>query len=224
MTGEEQPAEDLEVPVFGTPLEQVSAYLRVAFAEADAHGEPIADHDARTVASLLASLLGPHSELARFAESGEGDPLGLQEECQQISNRDWSAADIKTWAEHFKQYLSSAQAPPPAQPRPPGASATPVGDTNPQIRQGLNEHGAAFSAYLKLSDVDSDRDDLLQSFQNCYVGAYDSMDAIVTDLTAGIISETEQAQWAADGLTMEDLVRAAWDIVNVDGKLYVFSQ
>jgi hypothetical protein len=50
------------------------------------------------------------------------------------------------------------------------------------------------------------------------------MDAVVRELTEGVIGDEEQARWAADGVTLEDLVRAAWDVVELDGKFYVFNQ
>jgi hypothetical protein len=50
------------------------------------------------------------------------------------------------------------------------------------------------------------------------------MDKLVSSLVVSSISDAERARWAAEGVSLEDLARAVWDIVDIDGKLYVFNQ
>ncbi|HEX3786162.1 MAG TPA: hypothetical protein VHX38_41485 [Pseudonocardiaceae bacterium] len=51
---------------------------------------------------------------------------------------------------------------------------------------------------------------------------YDSMDEVTSSLTKDVFTESDLEQWVANGITVEEMVRAGWDIVEVDGKLYVF--
>lgn len=218
-----------EVPISGTPLEQVTAYLRIAFGEADARGEPISSEDAIVIATILADLLGPDSEMKSFSETGAADLSVIHEECQVVLQQHGrTTPEIQTWVERLEQYL----APPsdrgrpvePVSPTAPTMEADSPHET-PQVMAGLEAHGDAFHAYLQLPDVNPNQDDdLVQTFDNCYIGAYDSMEALVGDLTEGVIGEDEQARWAAEGVTLEDLVRTCWDIIEQGGKLYVFSQ
>jgi hypothetical protein len=210
-------AQPEDIPVFGSPLEQVSAYLRNAFAEADARGGPITKDDAQSVATTLGALLGSSSEMSRFGQIGHGDMVKLQEECQRLlgpdglSNQARQATDVETWVRRFERYLH--------------ASAEAAAETaSPDVVQGISEHGDAFRAYLQLPDVDPHRDDLLQSFGEFYIGAYDSIDALVNDLTEDTFSEAEREPWAADGITPEETALASWDVVEIDGKLYVFAK
>jgi hypothetical protein len=213
-------AEGLEALVFGDELDVVRAYLNMTFARADARGESISEDGARYLAKLLAAILGPDSAMKRFAESGEGNLHSLQQECRQLTSQQWPTADITAWAQRFEQYLASSPSPP----TPPPTPETPTEPDNPQVAQGIREHGAAFQAFLTLPDIQPGQDDLLRSFHDCYIGVHDSMDAVVRELTEGVIGDDEQARWAADGVTLEDLVRAAWDVVELDGKFYVFNQ
>ncbi len=96
-----------EVPIGGTPLEQVSAYLRIAFTEADARGEAIGSDDAQAVATLLAPLLGQDSEMARFAQTGDAHPVALHQECRHLSDGTWQTPDIGTWLRRLEQHLAS---------------------------------------------------------------------------------------------------------------------
>jgi hypothetical protein len=222
-TSDDLTAQGLEALVFGDELDQVRAYLRMTFARADARGEPIPDDSARFVAKLLGAVLGPRSALSHFAESGVGDPAALHDECQQLTSREWPTADITIWAHRFEHYLVTV--PTASSPLTPSLTQeAPTERANPQVAQGLQDHGDAFQAYLQLPDIDPSRKDLLQSFTEFYVGVYDSIDAVIRDLTEDIISMDEQAAWAAAGISAEEMVRAGWDIVEVDGKLYVFTK
>jgi hypothetical protein len=237
--------QDDRIPDMKTSPEAFGAHLRQVFAEADARGEPIAQADARSLAMLLSIFLDPDSELARFADTGDANPAQLYQECQLVRQLTEHVPGAAAWTERLEQHLASRadlgrqqpaepydgdhQAPlPTAKPdgdhvEPDTAATVGLPDT-PQIRQGLLEHGDAFRAYLQLPDIDSDREDILQGFDDFYIGSYDSLDALVTDLGKDIFSSAELAQLAREGMTHEDMAHASWDIVEIDGTLYIFTK
>lgn len=239
----QQPAATDGAPVFGADPEAFGRHLREAFAEADARGAPVSNANAQALAGLLSIFLDPDSQLARFADTGDANPVLLSQECQIVRHRTEHVPGADQWITYFEQHLAARAdlgrhyaEPPPAGPEPSAEPAIPAskatGDRampdamphNPLIQEGISRHGDAFHAFLSLPDVDASRDDLLQLFQSCFFGVYDSMDALVHSLVADTISDAERAQWAADGVSLEDLARAVWDIVDVNGKLYVFGQ
>jgi hypothetical protein len=228
----------LPVPDPITAPKSFGARLRHAFAEADIRGEAIRAEEAQALAALLALFLDPGSAIASFADTGDANPIRISQECQEVRRRAEHVPGASDWIDRFEQHLAARSdlgrnAPRPgiaesaAQIEPRQGKTTNEPDTGPdnaQVAAGLQQHGAAFEAFLSLSDINPSQADLLESFGNSYIGAYDSMDALIADLTEGIFSEAELAQWAAEGITREDLVRAAWDIIELNGKLYVFSQ
>ena len=102
-----------------------------------------------------------------------------------------------------------------------------------QAKQGIREHGDAFRAFLRLPDIDPLSDELLTRFQEFYVGTYTSMDALFEALTELRACKAEvdatAARWGLDDMFVVDydrlasIARAVWDIVEIDGTLYVFS-
>lgn len=219
--------EQADAPNIGKSPEEFKATMRRAFAEADARGEAIPGHHARSLAMLLSLFLDARSEMARFADTGDANPVLLSQECQTVRRLTELVPGADEWVRRFEQHLASRsdlgrQAEPPQNPTPP---ADETADTqHPSVKQGIRDHGAAFEAFLTLPDVGPNQDNLVRVFNSCYIGTYDSMDALVRDLTEGVISEAEQARWAAEGVPLEDLVRESWDIVELSGKFYVFSQ
>jgi hypothetical protein len=214
-------------PDLAAAPEAFGTHLRHAFAEADVRGEAITAETTRDLARLLAIFLDADSEMARFADTGDANPVLLSQECQAVRRFTEHVPGASEWITRFEQHLASRSdlGRHTESPSPPTRSTQAVNvPERPVVAQGIREHGAAFEAFLTLPDVDPDQNDLLQSFNGCYVGAYDSMDAAVRDLTEGVISEDEQARWAAEGVTLQDLVKAAWDIVELGSTFYVFSQ
>ena len=214
---QEQQGSTLEVPIDGSPLEKVSAYLRIAFAEADARGEVISRDDAQAIATLLAPLLPQDSEIRRFADTGDAHPTLIHEECQRLKERSWQTPDIGTWLTRFEQHLAAQTDL--------GRRGEPADPANhPQVGQGIRDHGDAFRAFLKLPDTNPDRHDLVPSFQDAYLGVYDTWAELIHDLTESVISQEERDLWARDGVSAEAVVREVFDIVEHHGKLYVFSK
>lgn len=105
---------------------------------------------------------------------------------------------------------------------------------DPVVAQGLSEHGAAFRAYLQLPDTDPEASDLLERFEQTYIDTYASINELAENLTELPACEEEvdrvAARWGFDGLFTVDekklraLADLTWDIVEIGGKLYVFSR
>jgi hypothetical protein len=220
----------MEILLDGTPLEQVSVYLRIAFAEADARGEPISREDAQAVAHLLGPQLPPGSAMSRFAETGNADPAALSEECRELKQRSWDTPDVVVWLEHFERYLAGQDTT-----RQPTEHPDPERPLDvPQVLDGLSAHGDAFRAYLQLPDVDPYRDDLMEQFEDCYVGAFGSMEALLEEITElrdwkrvidAVAKEHGFDQYVSIDLAkIEATVRAGWDIIKLGGTFYAFSK
>jgi hypothetical protein len=217
-----------EIPIRGTPLEQVSAYLRISFNEAEARGGTIRREDAQAVATLLAALLDAESEMACFATSGEADKGALLTECQRLKDGTWKTPDTGLWIEQLTRYIQT-QLPVAEQGAPSPADNTP---NDPEMAAHVQEHGMAFRAYLYLPDTDPHASDLVQKFQEHYVGSFGSREELLeglTDLRAvrDAVRETAR-QWSYEMFVeinldqLEYVVREAWDISEVEGRRYVF--
>jgi hypothetical protein len=200
----------------------ISDHLKTICAEADTKGEPVATDDARAIATLLARLLPPGSEMSRFAATGEANPVVIAEECEFIRERPWSAPETGAWALAFAHYLA-AQTSLGTRAEPPSLEAGQLPDSS-LIRYGIGQHGDAFRAYLSLPDVDPERDDLIKSFRDFYIGTYESIEAVVQELADGVVTQDDLDQWAVDGITLDELVRATWDIVELNGRFHVFTK
>lgn len=223
-TGPAPTARDVdEAPIGGTALEKVAHYLRHACGEADERGQPISDEDARAIATLLAPLTGPSSAIAVFAETGEVDRAALATECRRLGDRTWRTPEVAEWMPRLEGWLSAYRS---------GPLASEV--ASPQVEQGLAEHDDAFRAYLLLPDVDAGAQDLLVTFGDFYIGSYPHMDALLDDLTEVRDWEAAIVELAArhgiddlvslDRAKVELVARETWDIVEVGGRLYVFTK
>lgn len=105
---------------------------------------------------------------------------------------------------------------------------------NPQIEQGIREHGDAFRAYLELPDVELNRDDLIRTFREFYIGTFPSMDTLLDELTeirdCVAAMNNVAASWGFDDMAsldstkVERVARETWDIVEIGGKLHVFDK
>jgi hypothetical protein len=105
---------------------------------------------------------------------------------------------------------------------------------NPQIEEGIREHGDAFRAYLQLPDIDPHRHDLLQTFHEFYIDTFVSMDALLDELTdirawTDAINEVASrcgidGMISLDRVKIEAVAHETWDIVEIGGRLYVFAK
>lgn len=104
-----QPADDF--PFGGSALEKVSFYLRGAFLEADARGEPISQDDAQAIATLLSPLLHADSAMHRFAEAGHIDTDRLLNECRRLQTGAWQTREINEWAQRLAHFTATQHGP-----------------------------------------------------------------------------------------------------------------
>lgn len=105
---------------------------------------------------------------------------------------------------------------------------------DPTIAQGITEHGDAFRAYLQRPDIDPEVSDLLDRFEDSYIGTYGSVSELADELTELPACKAEldrvAGRWGFDGLFIVDekklraLADTTWDTVDIGGKLHVFSQ
>ncbi|GAA4536583.1 hypothetical protein [Amycolatopsis samaneae] len=228
--GAKEQLEALEVHPDSTPLEKISAYLRISFAAADAEGGAIPQHVAEVIAVILVPLLPPDSEFERLLRTGQAYRGRLHEECESLRKQAWRAPDMDLWITRFEQYLTETErATGPTEP--PGEEPVESAD-NPQVAQGIREHGDAFRAFLRLSDVDPSSDTLIQNFLDLRMGSFDSMDELLNELTEfpnfrAAVTEAEQ-RWGFEDFVsydqekLEATVRATWDVVELNGKFHVF--
>ncbi len=96
-----------EIPIWGTPLEQVSAYFEMKFAAADVRGEAISREDAQAIATVLAASLPDNSAMSSFASNGDADLDALQAECELLANQPWDVPAISAWISRLQQHLAS---------------------------------------------------------------------------------------------------------------------
>ena len=105
----------------------------------------------------------------------------------------------------------------------------------PQAAEAAIEHyGAPFRAFLRLPDVRPDDPELVDMFRDTYIGQFVSMDEVVDSLTEIDTWEAEISSLAErlgisgyitlDRAGIAERVRDTWDIVPLDGALYVFMQ
>ena len=124
---------------------------------------------------------------------------------------------------------------PEAQPAPVAPQALENEPGTPSAAQAAIDHyGTPFRAFLSLPDIRSDDPELVDIFRDTYVGQFVSMDEIVDSLTEITTWEAEISSLAErlgisgyitlDRAGIADRVRDTWDIVPLDGALYVFMQ
>ena len=213
-----------------------------ALTEAESSGGEIPDWGARAIARALANRLDdPSSALHHFAVTGRANQELLARELAEIYTN-VPTEEEREWVNRLGTYVINLpsetdlteQMDAGTQTQPVPTAEAQVQPDNPQIAEGLHQHGDAFRAYLQLPDIDPNRDDLLQTFHECYVGTFVSMDALLNELTE--ISDWERAiaevsnHWGIDGLVsldrakVERVARATWDIVESAGRFHVFSK
>lgn len=95
-----------EVPVWGTSLDQVSAYFEIKFAEADVRGGTISQEDAQAIATVLATSLPDSSAMSNFAHNGDADLSLLQAECEHLASQSWRISAVQRWISRLQQHLA----------------------------------------------------------------------------------------------------------------------
>lgn len=96
-----------EVPIWGTPLDQVSAYFEIKFAEADVRGGTISQEDAQAIATVLAASLPDNSAMSSFAQGDDADLDILQAECEHLASQPWHIPAVPGWITRLQQHLAA---------------------------------------------------------------------------------------------------------------------
>lgn len=209
-------------PDTDTPTVAPGLPLPEPFAGDYTPGEVLNIDDARSLATVLSMFLDRDSELARFADTGDANPVQLHDECQEVRRRVEHVPGADTWVTALEQHLA-ARSDLGRQSTRPSAVDTP-GENSMQIEQGINEHGDAFRAFLQVGGIDHTRNDLLQAFLKYYVGTYDSAAAFAADLNSGLFREQEQMRLFAAGQIDDYVARIRFDVIRVNDKLYIFGR
>lgn len=221
------PDHQLQEPLPSGALDKVTVYLREIFDQADTVGEAIAEDDARAIATLLAPLLPSGSAMSQLADHGKVDASGLLAECELLKAGHYRTREITAeWIPRLEQHVLH----PPKPPRFAGAVEPYTG----RSAEGVREHGDAFRAFLMLDDVDPRRDDLISRFHEWYVATFSSRDALldglseVTDWEAAVKALAEELGIEGfvrvDREAIWDVIHDAWEIVELNGKYYVFEK
>ncbi|MGH3630853.1 MAG: hypothetical protein ACRDRL_25850 [Sciscionella sp.] len=198
--------------------------IRDAIAHAEAEGGEVPAWGARSLAQALAIRRGNPGvgPLRAFAITGEADTEAMTRELTALY-RSTTNEQTREWINWLGTYVVRlAVDGPQTETRQRTEAPDGVVPDHPQVARGIREHGDAFRAYLSLSDIDAGRDDLLDAFEDFYAGAYDSMGALVNSLSEGIAIDTTPEPWASDAVTAEEMVRATWDLVEIDSTWYAF--
>ena len=103
-----------------------------------------------------------------------------------------------------------------------------------RINYQIEEYGSRLRAYLTLTDVDATSPKLIDDLEANYIGAYRDVTEVVSTLTEFDEWESDLEEWAAErGLRgmvaldtdeIEKMTRETWDIVELEGRCYVFNR
>ena len=223
------------------------------------------DHDtARCIAHALGRALGRESALAEFGRTGESTYLDLREEYLRLYTDEDATAEVKELIDWFGTYLIDKMGTGSGRTYqnehlPPKLDRLLVRTTLPTSGRPVTVHvpasldaagmeqlivrleecdeffGPAFRAFLALPDVNAAAADLLDSFQENYVGSFNSIDDAVYALSPLEDWEIELGNWADDHSLPADAVhlnidyviertRDVYDFVEEGGMLYAFNK
>lgn len=210
--------------------EDLADVIGDALFEAEARGA-LPDWGARPIARALANEYseGP-TALHHFAATGRVDLQQLSRELALIYSQTPEQHEVRTWVGWLTRYIQAHSVPTDAaSTEADRAQLDPLLD---RVGEALQQHGAAFRAYLRLPTVDIDQPDLLKGFQDYYVGSFDSMAALVDELTDAracmeAVREVASRWDFANFITLDYrrlsmAARETWNVVFLEGRLYVF--
>lgn len=200
--------------------------------EADDHEWLATPRDARVMAAVLAIFLEPASEMARFAETDDANPILLHNELRSITHLQDDLPAVGTWITNLERHLASridlGRRTSPDEPADEQLStpADAAALDDPRAKRAIKVFGDPLRAYLELPDVDPGGHDLAIGFQDAYVGSADSM-AEVRTVVRKLVDPTDEGTWPptlADDTVVNWAAHLAWDIVELDGRLYLFTK
>lgn len=219
------------VDISGKPGEEVAVTaIREAVRLARDTGDLIPRWTAHAIARHLADKLPfQNSALNRYANTGVIRRLQLAVETRWIASAAETSDEIREWISYLDDFTTEHRIATMGQPG--GASEPEPGS---QAAEGIRQFGDAFRAYLALEDIDPDREDLIETFHEVYVGCFANMHEVIeglteiTDWQAALDEVT--ARYGIDDLVsidrpkVERMVRSTWSLKRVGGVIYVFDK
>lgn len=210
--------------------EVTPAAIREAVRLARDSGDLIPRWTAHAIARHLADKLPfQNSALNRYANTGVIRRLQLAVETRWIASAADTSDEIREWISYLDDFTTEHRIA--AMGKPGGASEPEPGS---QAAEGIRQFGDAFRAYLALEDIDPDREDLIDTFHEVYVGRFATMHDVIeglteiTDWQAALDEVT--ARYGIDDLVsidrpkVERIVRSTWSLKRVRGVIYVFDK
>ena len=218
---------------------------------------------ARTIARAIANALGDAPGLDRFAATGEGDRLLIEQEYLDLYKNPTTPPVVRDWINWLASFLFWREHPTQSYPAtyPVNADEIPrllVHDkidapnasidfyrpasqprearyaTQARIETLLIEYGNRLQAYLTLPDVDATNPTLIDELEANYIGVYRDVAEVISTLTDHDEWQSDLEEWAAErgvqGMVsldideIEKMARETWDIVELEGRCYVFSR
>ncbi|MEH3138766.1 MAG: hypothetical protein PGN37_01040 [Mycobacterium kyogaense] len=175
----------------------------------------ISNQDARIIALCLSDRLGAglHSAIRQFADTGSLHVEQLRAECLSAFASQDLEPGLKRWTAWLTTYV---------------AYALPPNSGGFQI----SSNGDALEAYLRLPDVDCQRETTLEEFGHAYCGSYAGIEAVLNGVT-DVLEWERKIRALARSIGCEDFIfldreaierrmREGWDIVPGRGQLHVF--
>lgn len=207
----EQVSYDWDLPISLADTEALGRRLNTA-SDTDTI---INNQDAQTIAVCLSDRLGSglHSAIRQLGEIGSVNAQALRAECLAAHGSGELPPGLRRWAAWLVAYAAYAL------PADAGGVAMPT-------------NGDALDAFLKLPDVETEGDALLEAFSHVYCGSYTDIDAVLDGIT-DVLEWERKIRVVGRELGCEEFVsmdreaiawhvRDGWDIIPSHGRLHVF--
>lgn len=212
--------------------EDLADVIGDAIVEAQASGGEIPDWGARAIARSLANQYDETTALHNLAVTGEGEYEPIRDEAMAIYNTGRARPHIRRQIDYLLTYLLARQR------KRESAADEPEPEPDPELsdnaKDGLQSYGNAFRAFLKLDDIEPDRNDLVELFQDVYIGSFSTMNDVVAGLTpwtewVEAVEELQErmvipGQIRLDYVAAVNLAKDTYDLVELDGMLYAFEK
>lgn len=226
------PAEQSQVPPCGEPR-GLADVIADALAQAEAIGSEIPEWGARAIArSLAARIDTPTPSLNDFDLTADADLKDISREVMPLYNEPDCSDGVKRQIDYLLTFLLRRQHP--------LKVSTAGGDTitsrqlTERAHEGIRLYGDAFRAFLKLPDISVDAPALLETFDECYIDRFASMDDLLDSLTErndwqSAVDRLADQLGIAGYITLDQEgiaahARDTWDIVRHGDALYVFEK
>jgi hypothetical protein len=264
LTPNSQPPK-LNLERLGNSARRFESSIAAGIESARVEQREINDDTAALIAHVLGRGLGHESVLAEFARNRTGDPEALVHEYLSIYSDQSAPGQVCNWIDWLGTYLIAKTARqgaateatvevvrPPQRPQLRAKELTVHGEglvvhlpptlTGPELQVIVERleslpiiRWPAFRSFLTLNDVDGSATNLLECFEEFYVGEYKDEDSMLYALSPLRDWETELGQWTAENRLPTDAVEInraivlqqtheVYDIVERDGVFHVFNK